>query len=193
MGPGDSFSADRNRFYRVVTSGEPSRLRRVRIWMLRPELSQLACFRFGQWAARRSGAGGALSRLVALLWRRRIDRIWHVRIDPAARIGPGLFIMHGYAILLGPVEIGANCVLHHNVTLGQRVAAGSQGVPRFGDNVWIGPGCTVTGDVTVGDGVTISAGTVLSKSVPAGALVAGNPGRVIQLDYDNASLMPYPT
>jgi len=57
--------------------------------------------------------------------------------------------------------------------------------------VWIGPGSTITGDITIGNDVTISAGTVLSKSVPDGCLVAGNPGRVIQRDYDNRPMMSF--
>ena len=49
----------------------------------------------------------------------------------------------------------------------------------------------IFGDITIGNNVTISAGTVLSKSVPDGSLVAGNPGRVIQRDYDNRSLINF--
>ena len=57
--------------------------------------------------------------------------------------------------------------------------------------MWIGPGVTITGDITIGDGATISAGSVVSRDVPAGALVAGNPGRVIQADYDNSAMLNY--
>ena len=99
--------------------------------------------------------------------------------------------MHRNALFLGPVSIGENCVLHHNVTIGHRVAAGDRGVPHLGDNVWVGPGSTISGAITIGDNVTISAGTVLSKSVPSGSLVAGNPGRVIQCDYDNRALINF--
>ena len=57
--------------------------------------------------------------------------------------------------------------------------------------MWIGPGATITGDVTIGDGATISAGSVVSRDVPARALVAGNPGRVIASDYDNSAMLNY--
>ena len=89
----------------------------------------------------------------------------------------------------GPVSIGDNCVVHHNVTIGQRVARGDQGVPRIGDRVWIGPGCIITGSIAIGDDVTISAGSVLSRDVPSGCLVAGNPARVIAKDYDNTDFI----
>jgi serine O-acetyltransferase len=99
--------------------------------------------------------------------------------------------MHRSGIFIGPVVIGDNCVLHHNVTIGQRIAGGDHGVPRIGHDVWIGPGATISGDITIGDGVTISAGSVVSRSIPDGALVAGNPGRVIQADYDNSAMLNY--
>jgi serine O-acetyltransferase len=110
-------------------------------------------------------------------------------IAPQAHIGPGLVVMHGFGLFVATVSIGANCVLHQNVTIGQRVAGGDRGVPTIGDNVWIGPGATISGAITVGNGVTIAAGTVLSRSVPDGCLVAGNPGRVIQADYDNRPML----
>jgi carbonic anhydrase/acetyltransferase-like protein (isoleucine patch superfamily) len=117
--------------------------------------------------------------------------IHHADIDPRAQIGPGLLLMHHTGVFIGPAVIGDNCVLHHNVTIGQRVASGNQGVPRLGNDVWIGPGATITGDVTIGDGATISAGSVVSRDVPARALVAGNPGRVIASDYDNSAMLNY--
>jgi hypothetical protein len=49
----------------------------------------------------------------------------------------------------------------------------------------------IFGGITVGNNVTISAGTVLTKSVPDGSLVAGNPGRIIQCDYDNRLLINF--
>lgn len=64
-------------------------------------------------------------------------------------------------------------------------------MPQIGDNVWIGPGAVITGAITVGDGATISAGTVLSKDVPAACLVAGNPGRVVARDYDNSGMINF--
>jgi serine O-acetyltransferase len=134
---------------------------------------------------------GLLPMTLGTLWRRRVSKVSHVSISPQARIGPGLHIMHAFGVFIGPVTIGANCVLHHNVTIGQRVAGGDPGVPTLGYNVWIGPGSTLSGHITIGNDVTISAGTVLSKNVPDGSLVAGNPGRVIQRDYDNRAIMSY--
>ena len=48
----------------------------------------------------------------------------------------------------------------------------------IGDDVWIGAGCIITAGVEIGDGAVIGAGSVVRKSIPAGAIVAGNPGRI---------------
>ena len=48
----------------------------------------------------------------------------------------------------------------------------------IGDDVWIGAGCIITAGVEIGDGAVIGAGSVVRRSVPAGAIVAGNPARV---------------
>jgi serine O-acetyltransferase len=100
--------------------------------------------------------------------------------------------MHRTGITVGPVVIGENSTLHQNVTIGMRVALGDQGVPRFGRNVWIGPGATISGGGAIGDGVAISAGTVLSRDVPSRCLVGGNPGRVLAQDYDNSAMVNAP-
>jgi serine acetyltransferase len=183
-----AFSLDVERYL----DGRRSLGAKLRLWTLYGNFRVVACFRYSQRARRlyaRNKMRGLLPKLVSAFWRRRMLMGHHAMIDVGAQIGPGFLIMHDFGLFIGPVSIGANCVLHQNVTLGQRVAGNDHGVPTLGDNVWIGPGATITGNITIGSNVTISAGTVLSKSVPDGCLVAGNPGRVIQLDYDNRSIM----
>jgi acetyltransferase-like isoleucine patch superfamily enzyme len=53
---------------------------------------------------------------------------------------------------------------------------------RIGDGVWVGSGATILAGVTVGDGAVIAAASVVTKDVPPGVLVAGNPARVIRRD-----------
>ncbi len=188
------FATDLEKYYATTLGGSPGLRTRLVFWLFNSDFHCVAGFRLGQAAGelyRRDKVRGVLLRVAATVWRRRAARIHHTVIDRGARIGPGLMIMHRNGIYLGPVTIGDNCVLHHNVTIGERVAGGEHGVPRLGDNVWIGPGATLTGDIAVGDNVTIAAGTVLSRSVPGGALVAGNPGRVVQRDYDNRAILNF--
>lgn len=114
----------------------------------------------------------------------------HCIISRKADIGPNLILMHRHGVVVGPATIGQNCLIHHNVTIGERVSRGDRTLPSIGDYVWIGPGVTVSGPVTIGEGSTISAGTFLSRDVPPRSLVAGNPGRVIATDYDNSGFLP---
>lgn len=188
------FRTDVDKYYTISAEGRRGPAQKLRLWLWNADFRVVACYRFDR-AVRRYQAEhrivGLPARVFAAVWRRRVMNIHHADIDHRAQIGPGLFLMHHTGVFVGPATIGDNCVLHHNVTIGQRVASGDHGVPRLGDDVWIGPGATITGDVTIGDGATISAGSVVSRDVPARALVAGNPGRVIASDYDNSAILNY--
>jgi len=188
------FRTDVDKYYTITAGGRRGPSQRLRLWMWNADFRVVASYRFDQFARQYHAehpVKGLPARVFAVVWRRRVMNIHHADLDPKAQIGPGLLLMHHTGVFVGGAVIGDNCVMHHNVTIGQRVAAGDQGVPRLGDNVWIGPGATISGDITIGNGVTISAGSVVSKSVPDGALVAGNPGRVIALDYDNSAMLNY--
>lgn len=188
------FATDVDKYVSIVYDGRRGPATRARMWLLDGDFRVVACFRFSQavraWRTDHPVLGLAPA-FVAAVWRRRGATVHHFSIERGARIGPGLLVMHRNGVFIGPVSIGDNCVIHHNVTIGQRIAAGDHGVPRLGNDVWIGPGATITGDITIGDGATISAGAVVSRSVPDRALVAGNPGRVIQSDYDNSAMLNY--
>jgi serine O-acetyltransferase len=189
------FDVDLAKAYHIALGTDhPSRPRKLLFWLLNSELHCVACYRFGRWARElrsRQPVIGLAAVALHWFWNRRVTHVDHADLSHGADIGPGLLLMHRHGVMIGPVVIGSNCVLHQNVTIGQRVAAGDQGVPHLGDDVWIGPGATITGDITIGDGVTISAGTVLSKDVPPRCLVAGNPGRVVAQDYDNRSMINF--
>lgn len=188
------FAADVQKYYAIALEGNDSWRAKARLWALNQDFRCVWAFRFGQAAdrfRRRHPIVGIPPVLLHRFWSRFIATIHHFTIDRNASIGRGFFVMHRNGVFIGPAVIGENCVVHHNVTIGQKVADGDRSVPRLGSNVWIGPGVILSGGITIGDGVTISAGTVLSKSVPDRCLVAGNPGRVIANDYDNAKLINY--
>ncbi|WP_434043194.1 MULTISPECIES: serine O-acetyltransferase [Sorangium] len=73
--------------------------------------------------------------------------------------------------------IGDNCLVSQNVTIGRNF--GSQGVPRIGNDVYVGTGSVVFGDISVGDNVIIGANSVVNKDVPSNTVVVGNPLKVI--------------
>ncbi len=61
--------------------------------------------------------------------------------------------------------------------------------PVIGQRVWIGAHARVCGDISVGDGSTVSAGSVVTQNIPERCLVLGNPGRIAQKDYDNEAFL----
>lgn len=173
----------------------PSRSRRLMFCLTNSELHCVAAYRFGRFSARVRRRYGLLALPIEVaygLWHRWCTHLHHCDISRAAQIGPGLLLMHRHGITIGPVIAGRDLTVYQNVTVGLRIAQNDQGVPRFGDRVWLGPGATISGAITVGRGATISAGTVLSKDVAERTLVAGNPGRVIAADYDNSAMLNTP-
>lgn len=169
-----------------------SRSRRIAHLVLSSELHCVACYRLGQYARslrRRRNPLFIPIQGLHRVWNRWCTHVHHCEISPRAQIGPGFMIMHRNGVIIGPVKAGCNLTIHHNVTLGLGVANGDHHVPTLGNRVWIGPGATISGGLTIGDRVTISAGSILTRDVPGGCLVAGNPARVIGRDYDSSPMM----
>lgn len=103
-----------------------------------------------------------------------------VWIPPTTKVGPGLFLEHlGDIVVNGRAVIGKNCNLGNGVTIGQTNRGARQGVPRVGDNVFIGPGAKIVGGVTVGDNAAVGVNCVVVKDVPADAVIAAGPGQVV--------------
>ena len=99
-----------------------------------------------------------------------------VDIHPAASIGDGVMLDHASSIVIGETSIlGSDCYVLHGVTLGAtgKPAPHSKRHPTIGNSVTLGAGCTVLGDVRVGDGATVGAHAVVTRNVPAGETVTG--------------------
>ncbi len=108
------------------------------------------------------------------------SRIFSVDIHPAAVIGSGIMIDHGHGIVVGETaRIGDNVSLLHGVTLGGTGKEGGVRHPTIGNNVMIGAGAKVLGNITVGDCCRVAAGSVVLKDVPPSSTVAGVPARIV--------------
>lgn len=112
-----------------------------------------------------------------------VEWILGVELPWGAKIGKGLSLYHGQALVVHPdVTIGENCVLRQSTTIGNKQDKdGGYHVncPVIGNNVDIGSNVCIIGNITIGDNVKIGAGSVVIKSVPANSVVVGNPGRII--------------
>lgn len=103
-----------------------------------------------------------------------------IEIHPGARIGEGLFIDHGMGVVIGETaEIGNNVTLYQGVTLGGTGKEKGKRHPTIGNNVVIGAGAKVLGNICIGDNVKIGAGSVVLRDVPANCTVVGVPGKVV--------------
>ena len=91
-----------------------------------------------------------------------------IEIHPAAKIGRRFFIDHGMGVVIGATAIvGDDVMIYHDVTLGARGISSGKRHPTIGNNVVIGAGARVLGDIKVGEGAKISANMVVTKEVPA--------------------------
>lgn len=114
-------------------------------------------------------AGGPWRRLANLAHRWACSRA-AVDLPTSATVGPGLRLNHGWGIVVAwDAVLGRDVVLMHGATIGGRGAEGRS--PRIGDRVFIGPNASVLGDISIGNGATISAGCVVVEDVPPDTLV----------------------
>lgn len=104
-----------------------------------------------------------------------------IEIHPKARIGNRFFIDHGEGVVIGETAIiGDDVLIYQQVTLGGTGSEHGKRHPTIGNNVIIGAGAKVLGNITIGDNVRIGAGSVVIDNVPDNSTVVGVPGRVVQ-------------
>jgi len=117
-----------------------------------------------------------------------------IEIHPAARLGRRLVIDHVMGVVIGETaEIGNDCYLYHQVTLGTARAMGGKRHPTIGNNVIIGAGAKVLGPFTVGDNARIGSNAVVVDPVPPDTTVVGIPARPVdrKLPRRQAPFDPY--
>ncbi|MBI5193418.1 MAG: serine O-acetyltransferase [Nitrospirae bacterium] len=104
-----------------------------------------------------------------------------IEIHPGASIGTGFFIDHGMGVVIGETSIiGNNVTLFQGVTLGGTGKEKGKRHPTLGNNIVVGVGAKVLGNITIGDNVKIGANAVVLEPVPSDATVVGVPGRVVK-------------
>src|SRR5208283_4164620 len=90
-------------------------------------------------------------------------------------------IDHGLSVVIGETaEIGDDVLLYQGVTLGGTGNQVGKRHPTLGNNVVVGTGASVLGNIVLGDGVKVGAGSVVVHSVPPHSTVVGIPGRVVK-------------
>ena len=108
-----------------------------------------------------------------------------VELSPWTKIGPNFWVPHPHNFALNAsVQVGRNCMIRHGVTIGNTSSLDRADTPSpvIGDNVEIGVGAVIIGDISVGNDARIGANSVVTSDVPPGALALGNPARILRSD-----------
>ena len=112
-----------------------------------------------------------------------------IDIHPASQIGRRVFIDHGSGVVIGEtVIIGNDVLIYQQVTLGGVSTSKGKRHPTLGNNIVIGAGAKVLGNITIGDNSKVGANSVVVKDVPADSTAIGIPARVLKRGYDKTPL-----
>jgi serine O-acetyltransferase len=112
-----------------------------------------------------------------------------IDIHPAAQIGRRVFIDHGVGVVIGETTIiGDDVLIYQQVTLGGVSLNQGKRHPTLENNVVIGAGAKILGNITIGANSKVGANSVVVKDVPPDSTAIGIPARVIQRGFDKAPL-----
>ncbi len=122
---------------------------------------------------------------LAALIKRHMERKYDFSIPASVPIGPGLHVVHHHGgIGISPLcgRIGRNCTINPAVFLAEVNRGPHTGAPSIGEDVFIGAGAKVIGNVTIGSNVAIGANAVVNKDVPDNAVVGGVPATILSFN-----------
>ena len=99
-------------------------------------------------------------------------------IPASCELGKGIKFPHfALGVVIHPrTKIGKNSTIYQHVTIGSRNGFGP---PKIGDNVLIGTGASILGEITIGNNVSIGANSVIISDIPSNSTVVGIPGRIV--------------
>lgn len=121
--------------------------------------------------------------LYLVFYRVFVEWILGIELHWNVKAGKGLRLDHGQAsVINGGCIIGENCTIRHCTTIGNKklIDGTYSASPKLGNNVDIGTNVCIIGDISIGDNVTIGAGSIVTKSLPSNCVAVGNPARIIK-------------
>lgn len=160
--------------FRIIFERDPAARNWLEVLICYPGLQALFFHRFAHW----------LYKVGIPFFPRLISHLGRfftgIEIHPGAQIGQGVFIDHGMGVVIGETAIiGDRCLIYQGVTLGGTGKETGKRHPTLGENVVVGTGAKVLGNIQIGNNVRIGANSVVLRDSPANCTVVGIPGRVI--------------
>lgn len=145
----------------------------------KPGFQAIACARFGQW---RMGIKPKLLRIpfsiIYRIWFLRCRNVYGIELPYSVKLGRKVIIEHqGNIVVHGDVEIGDGCIIRQGCTLGNKSLDKPYDCPKLGNNVNVGAGAKLLGNVRIGDNVQIGANSVVVKDIESNLTVVGIPAR----------------
>jgi serine O-acetyltransferase len=161
----------------AVFESDPAARSYLEVLFCYPGLHAVWFHHFGHWLWRHGMRFPA--RLVSQVTR----LLTGIEIHPGAELGRRLFIDHGVGTVIGETAIvGDDVTLYQGVTLGGTGKEKGKRHPTLGNNITIGSGGKVLGNITIGDNCRIGAGSVVLRSVPPNSTIVGVPGHIVLRD-----------
>ncbi|MBD5403198.1 serine O-acetyltransferase [bacterium] len=159
---------------KVIYDNDPAAKNILEVVLCYPGLHALIAYRFAhrlyKWNI------PLLPRIISYITR----IITGIEIHPGAKIGRRFFIDHGEGVVIGETTVvGDDVLIYQQVTLGGTGKESGKRHPTLGNNVIVGAGAKVLGNITISNNVRIGAGSVVIENVPEDSTVVGIPGRVV--------------
>lgn len=160
--------------FQIIFERDPAARNWLEVILCYPGLQALVLHRFSHWLYNMGLP--LIPRILSHIGR----ALTGIEIHPGATIGQGVFIDHGMGVVIGETAILGNlCLIYQGVTLGGTGKECGKRHPTLGENVVVGAGAKVLGNIFIGNDVRIGAGSVVLKDVPSECTVVGIPGRII--------------
>jgi serine O-acetyltransferase len=160
--------------FRIIFERDPAARNWLEVLFCYPGLQALLFHRLAHWL--RLLGIPFIPRLISHLAR----FFTGIEIHPGAVIGRGVFIDHGMGVVIGETAIvGDYALIYQGVTLGGTGKESGKRHPTLGENVVVGAGAKVLGNLQIGNNVRIGAGSVVLRDVPSDCTVVGVPGRIL--------------
>ncbi|TVQ06380.1 MAG: serine O-acetyltransferase [Leptolyngbya sp. DLM2.Bin27] len=160
--------------FRIVFERDPAARNWLEVLTCYPGLHAVVLHRFSHWVWNLGLP--LIPRFISHLAR----FLTGIEIHPGATIGQGIFIDHGMGVVIGETAIiGDFALIYQGVTLGGTGKESGKRHPTLGDNVVVGAGAKVLGNIQLGHNVRIGAGSVVLREVPSDCTVVGVPGRIV--------------